>query len=169
MVLKREPSFPSTERGIHFHIPKTNETIPRARFHQESGCCVSSKLYSWWCPVNHRPTRGTDASGRFYKVGQNFFVGVTDPTLGIYTSVVHYDIQYPTAVMAVKVPFRGNLHVYHDLAPETSIKGRHGQRGIVLCNAEISWDFLPASPPIIHCFIGNLSLVSRSLLSYFYS
>ena len=143
---------------------------------KESGCCVSSKLYSWWCPVNHRPTRGTDASGRFYKVGQNFFVGVTDPTLGIYTSVVHYDIQYPTAVMAVKVPFRGNLHVYHDLAsksretqPETSIKGRHGQRGIVLCNAEISWDFLPASPPIIHCFIGNLSLVSRSLLSYFYS
>lgn len=92
-------------------------SIPRSL--KESRCCVSSKLYSWWCPVNHRPTRGTDASGRFYKVRQNFFVGVTDPTLGIYTSVVHYDIQYPTTVMAVKVPFRGNLHVYHDLASKS--------------------------------------------------
>lgn len=81
---------------------------------------MSSKLYSWWVSREScRPTRGTDALGRFYKVRQNFFVGVTDPTLGIYTNVVHYDIQYPTTVMAVKVPFRGNLHVYHDLASKS--------------------------------------------------
>lgn len=94
--------------------------------------------------MNHS---ASDTPGRpwFYKVLQNFFVGVTDRTR-YYTSGGGSTLRYSISdiVMAVKVPFRslvhrGNLHVYHDLAAKagTPHKGPY-EHGELFCNAEIS-------------------------------